>query len=101
LQGFTALHGRAEALSGTAAAAAGFDAVTARALGSLPLLVRLAAPWLAPGGRLLAMKGGEGRRELAESERQLLSDGWTMQCHDLVLPVSGALRCLIILEHNM
>ncbi len=38
-------------------AAAGFDTVVARALASLPELVRLASPLLAEGGEILALKG--------------------------------------------
>jgi len=42
----------------------GFAVVTARALSSLPALVELAAPLLAPGGRLIAMKGTPGDSEV-------------------------------------
>ncbi len=101
LTGFTAIHGRAEDFAGHPACAAGFDVVTARALGSLPLLVALAAPCLAPGGTLIAMKGREGHRELADSASLLQKQGWSAYCHDLTLPGSGAERCLIFLEHNM
>jgi 16S rRNA (guanine527-N7)-methyltransferase len=101
LEKFTAIHGRAEALSGTPACAAGFDVVTARALGNLSLLVVLAAPCLAPGGRLIAMKGGEGLRELADCAEQLQNDGWMARCHRLTLPGSGAERTLIVLEHKI
>lgn len=98
LSGFTAVHGRAEDLPGLPAGGGGFDLVTARALGSLPLLARLAAPCLAPGGRLIAMKGAEGVAELAASRAELAALGFvcTEQLH-VPLPVSAAARCLLVL----
>lgn len=101
LSGFTAVHGRAEDLPCTPLCGAGFDLVTARALGSLPLLARLAAPCLAPGGRLIAMKGGEGEAELAAAEKELTTLGFACTArHVLRLPVSGAERCLLVLEQT-
>lgn len=99
LTGFSAVHGRAEDLPGTPLCAAGFDVVTARALGSLPLLARLAAPCLVPGGRLIAMKGAEGAAELAAAQAELAALGYACSAvHSLRLPVSAAERSLIILE---
>lgn len=98
LERFAAIHGRAETLAGALPGEAGFDVVTARALGSLAMLAGLAAPCLAAGGRLIAMKGGEGRRELAAETASLSTAGWRASCHDLTLPASGAARCLIVLE---
>jgi len=97
--GFTAVHGRAEALAGHAVRGAGFDVVTARALGSLPLLAKLAAPCLAPGGRLVAMKGAEGAAELAAAQAELETLGFVCtERQELRLPVSGAERCLLVLK---
>lgn len=99
LSGFTAIHGRAEDLSALPVCAQGFDVVTARALGELPLLVRLAAPCLAPGGRLIAMKGAEAAAELAAAEAELATLGFTCVArHALRLPVSGAERTLLVLQ---
>jgi 16S rRNA (guanine527-N7)-methyltransferase len=99
LAGFTAVHGRAEELAAVPCCRAGFDLVTARALGSLPLLARLAAPCLAPGGRLIAMKGAEGEAELAAGQAELAALGFACTAqHRLRLPVSGAERCLLVLE---
>ena len=101
LTGFSAVHGRAEDLPGTPLCAAGFDVVTARALGSLPLLARLAAPCLVPGGRLIAMKGAEGAVELAAAQAELAALGYTCSAvHSLRLPVSAAERSLIVLERS-
>ncbi|MCM2264267.1 MAG: 16S rRNA (guanine(527)-N(7))-methyltransferase RsmG [Desulfuromonadales bacterium] len=99
LAGFTAVHGRAEDLPKTPLCGAGFDLVTARALGSLPMLARLAEPLLAPGGRLIAMKGAEGVSELTAGQADLLARGFACTAqHRLQLPVSGAERCLLVLE---
>lgn len=101
LPGFTAVHGRAEILAENPSYRAGFDTVTARALASLPLLARLAAPCLAPGGRLIAMKGAEGVAELAAAEGELAVLGFTcVTQHLLRLPISRAERCLLVLERS-
>jgi 16S rRNA (guanine527-N7)-methyltransferase len=101
LTGFTALHGRGEALAKQPGCAGGFDLVTARALGSLPLLVRLAAPCLAPDGRLIAMKGAEAAEELAAAEAELAGLGFTCTGRQtLRLPWSGAERSLLILARH-
>jgi len=98
LTGFTAIHGRAEDLSGSSVCAPGFDVVTARALGNLPLLGRLAAPCLTPGGRLIAMKGAEASAELAAAEAELTTLGFTCTTqHQLYLPISAAERTLLVL----
>lgn len=98
LPGFTAVHGRAEALAEMPGCRAGFDVVTARALASLPLLARLAAPCLAPEGQLIAMKGADGAAELAAAQAELAALGFTCTAqHHLRLPVSGAERCLLVL----
>ena len=95
LAGFTALHERVETLALQQNYRAGFDLVTARALCPLGELVALAEPLLAPGGRLVAMKGPEGHREFSEQSDLLQREGWSADLHSLSLPVSGAERCLI------
>ena len=95
LHGFTALHERVERLVDHQDYRAGFNLVTARALCSLDELAVLAEPFLAPGGRLVAMKGPEGSRELSEQHDLLRQSGWSVSLHSLNLPVSGAERCLV------
>lgn len=95
LSGFTALHARAETLPDHSEVGGGFDLVTARALGSLELLVALAGPCLAPDGRLVAMKGPDWREELDAGRDELTNAGWTVRSHELELPVSRAGRCLL------
>ena len=99
LSGFTAIHGRAEDLPGSPLCTIGFDIVTARALGSLSMLAKLAAPVLVPKGRLIAMKGAEGLAELAAAQSELAERGFVCTAQQrLLLPVSGAERCLLVLE---
>lgn len=99
LSGFTAMHTRAEELAGSASCRSGFAVITARALGSLPLLARLADPCLAPAGRLIAMKGAEAEAELAAARAELAALGFACTAqHRLRLPVSGAERTLLVLE---
>ena len=95
LKGFVAHHERVEALVEREGYRKGFDLITARALCSLDEFVVLAEPFLAPGGRLVAMKGPEGKREFSEQRDLLKNGGWTVDLHLLTLPVSGAERCLI------
>ena len=68
---------RAETLAAEVAAdrIAPFDVVTARAIGSLPDLVRLAFPLLVPGGRLVAWKRGDMTSEIAAAERAATAFG--------------------------
>ena len=97
LDHFEAVHGRAEDLPQIPHYAAGFDAVLSRAFSSLPSFGALAKPCLAPGGRIVAMKGAGGERELAESQRQMEDLG--LQCREvrrLRLPASGAKRILMV-----
>lgn len=51
-----------------------YDAITARALATLPLIIELGGHLLKPGGRLLAMKGTYPAEEIAA-----LPPGWLVQ----------------------
>jgi 16S rRNA (guanine527-N7)-methyltransferase len=99
LEGFVALHGRVEPLQEKEGCRAGFDLVTARAVCGLSEFVRLAEPFLATGGRLIAMKGPEGGKEFATLCNRLSTDGWVVSLHKFNLPVSRAMRCLVELSH--
>ena len=100
LGGFTALHDRIESLVDHPDYCKGFDIVTARALCSLEELLVMARPFLAPGGRLLAMKGPDGDKELVGLGELLQDTGWLVTVHRLKLPVSGAVRSLIEMEYS-
>ena len=71
---------------------AAYDAITARALATLPLIVELGGPLLKPAGRLLAMKGARPDEEIAA-----LPDGWRVDgVQRLVVPGLAAERHLVV-----
>ena len=73
-----------------------FDAVTARAFSSLPLLVKVGAPLLRSGARIYAMKGVLPREEIAD-----LPSGWRVATsHRLRVPGLDAERHLLVLERD-
>ena len=70
------------------------DTVTARALAALPQIVRYAGRWLAPGGRLLALKGPGHADELAG-----LPAGWKVEATPrLTVPGLDADRFLVVVK---
>lgn len=98
LTGVVARHGRLEELGREPALAGHFDLVVARAFASLPDCLRLARPFLLPGGRLIAMKGPEGEKELRAAENEISSAGFSLQRIDrLHLPGDNGERTLITL----
>ena len=59
-----------------------FDAITARALATLPQILEFGGHLLAPGGKLLAMKGARPDEEIAALPR-----GWRLETlHRLTVP---------------
>jgi 16S rRNA (guanine527-N7)-methyltransferase len=58
---------RAEVAARDAAHRDAYDWATARALGTLPVVVELCAPFLAPGGLLVAQRGGDLDADLARA----------------------------------
>ncbi len=67
-----------------------FDAVTARAVAPLPVLLEYALPLVKPGGSLLAMKGSGADEEIAASENALQElKGEVAAVHRYVLPTAG------------
>ena len=79
---------RAEALDEPSA----YDAITARALATLPLIIELGGHLLKPGGRLLAMKGAVPDDEIAG-----LPAGWRVETvHPLTVPGLAAERHLVV-----
>ncbi len=71
-----------------------YDAIVARALASLPLIVELGGHLLKPGGRLLAMKGAIPHAEIAA-----LPDGWRLGgVHALEVPGLMAERHLVVVS---
>ena len=73
-----------------------YDAITARALATLPLIVELGGHLLRPGGRLLAMKGAWPADEIAA-----LPAGWELQdSHALRVPGLDAERQLVVIART-
>lgn len=73
-----------------------YDAITARALATLPLIVELGGHLLRPGGRLLAMKGAWPAGEIAA-----LPPGWALQdSHALRVPGLDAERHLVVIART-
>lgn len=92
------IRGRAE--DGTVIAqAGGAPVVTARAVAPLDRLVRWAAPLLAPGGSLLALKGETAEQELAAHQSMLrrsrMESAGVMECGvGLVDPPTRVVRLI-------
>lgn len=73
-----------------------FDTILCRAFGSLAEFARLCEPLLAPGGRLVAMKGRLPAAELAE-----LPPGWRAPVvAPVTVPGLSAERHIVVLEHE-
>jgi 16S rRNA (guanine527-N7)-methyltransferase len=74
-----------------------YEYITARGLADLGRLAALAAPRLAPGGRLLAFKGPRGEQELREQAKTLAAWKLTLDRRlDLTLPLVQARRTLFL-----
>ncbi len=73
-----------------------FDAITARALARLPLIVELGGHLLKPDGTLLAMKGARPLDEIAA-----LPAGWRVRgMHPLTVPGLDAERHLVVVARD-
>ena len=73
-----------------------FDAITARALATLPQILALGSHLLGPGGRLLAMKGAVPQDEIAA-----LPPGWRVDAlHPLRVPGLEAERHLVVVRRD-
>jgi 16S rRNA (guanine527-N7)-methyltransferase len=53
-----------------------FDLIVARAVGPIPLLIELAAPFLAPHGHIILQRGRNGKHELYEYHAFLQDSGF-------------------------
>lgn len=98
LRGFAAEHLRVEQVPSHPLGSGGFALVVSRAFAALDQFAALALPCLAPGGRIVAMKGAEAEVELQQSSAALTRLG--LRCSDLQtlrLPLSGSQRSLIVL----
>jgi 16S rRNA (guanine527-N7)-methyltransferase len=86
------IESRAEAMAEPGA----YQAITARALDRLAGIVAVGGHLLAPGGRLLALKGARPDEEIAE-----LPAGWSVSgVHRLVVPGLAAERHLVVVTRD-
>lgn len=73
-----------------------YQAITARALATLPEILTVGGHLLAPGGRLLAMKGARPDEEIA-----VLPAGWRLEAiHPLAVPGLAAERHLVVVARD-
>ena len=71
----------------------GYDAITARALATLPLILELGGHLLKPGGVLLAMKGVRPDEEIAA-----LPEGWEVRAVEpMAVPGLAAERHMVVI----
>jgi 16S rRNA (guanine527-N7)-methyltransferase len=76
--------------------AGAYDAITARALATLPQIIELGGHLLKPAGKLLAMKGVVPDEEIAA-----LPAGWRAEAvHALVVPGLAAERHLVVVSRG-
>ena len=74
-----------------------FDAVTARAVASLPALLEYALPLVKTGGVLLAMKGAGAEDEIKAAQRALsILGGEVEEVRSLELPTAGERNIVVI-----
>lgn len=97
LETIEARHARAEDL---ARGHEKFDVVISRAVSSVQELIRLAAPLLAPGGMLMAMKGRGYESEIKEAELAGSNQGNVseVRIENYRLPELGIDRVIVILN---
>lgn len=99
LHDFRTLHARIEQAAQRADQRQAYRTVVARALAGLAELVPLMAPFCAPDGQLLAMKGPEAEVEIADAMPALQKLGFLVAAqHRWQLPRSGAERTLVVLR---
>ena len=106
LERIQALHARAEDLAGQSGGCKRFHVIVCRALGSLEDILRLAAPLILPGGRLVALKGpreavhASAVWEQAPESKQDAPDRcyFKVTSHSYRLPFQGDSRSLIVLQ---
>ena len=97
LDGIEAIHAKIEPEKPCAnLLQAGYDMVISRAVTDILRLARLARPYLARQGILMAMKGPRGLEEIHALGPKLLDEGWVLECVERTLPISGAGRVIIV-----
>ncbi len=88
LDGIVTIHARAEELAQNHAYRASFDAVTARAVASLPTLLEYSTPYCRVGGSIILPKKGELAEELAQGKRAATQVGAILKA-DVPVVIAG------------
>ena len=93
---FEALHARIENMPD--AGSRRFDVITSRAFSRLEQFVALAAPLLATGGRMIAMKGPAAIEEMKKQAELISRLGFEISAiHSYKLPLNAGERNLIVI----
>ncbi len=71
------------------------DVVTARAVAALPKLLRMTSKLIAPGGRLLALKGRRAYEEVAAAKDELKRRHLQAQVHEVVSVMDGEITYVV------
>lgn len=71
------------------------DAVTARAVAGLPKLLRLTSKMIAPGGRLLALKGRRAYEEVEAAREELKRRHLRAEVHEVVSVMDGEITYVV------
>jgi 16S rRNA (guanine527-N7)-methyltransferase len=99
LKNIEAVHARIEDLHSTHRNS--FTVITSRAFTRLDRFVALAAPLLADGGVLIAMKGDQADNEIAVSDETVQADGFSVvSVHRYTLPQNMGERVLTFLKRS-
>jgi 16S rRNA (guanine527-N7)-methyltransferase len=97
LEGVTAVWGRAED-EGNGIGRRSFERVITRAVGPIPDILSLSEPYLAPGGRIILMRGQRGGDEWEAADPKVVSKFRLAECSEFTLPFGGQSRVILALE---
>lgn len=93
------LCGRAEELGREKSYRERFDIVVSRGVARLNILCEWCLPFCAVGGSFVAMKGRNGREELAEAERAIRTLGGALtEVRDVPIPLFDRMHTLIVIR---
>ncbi|MBI5642314.1 MAG: 16S rRNA (guanine(527)-N(7))-methyltransferase RsmG [Deltaproteobacteria bacterium] len=95
LKGIEAEAARAEDRDTIGRLRGGFDGVTSRAFAELKAFVEMSLPYLAPGGRIFAIKGPSVTEELAEVEG--MKGIRALEVHEIPVPFSDRKTTIVVL----
>ncbi len=99
IENCVAVHQRAETLAKNKQHRGHYDVVVSRAVASFETLFTLMAPFVAPGGRVIALKGAKARQEMQGTEALVERLGFfELEVLSVLLPGTEIERHLIVAE---